>query len=192
MVTYGKTLGGGLPVGVVCGKAALMKRYRDERPGDICFARGTFNAHPGVMGAMNVFLKRVQSPAIQAVYQKMEGLWIDRMKQLNDQLLGQGLPVRVVGMATVWTVVYEVPSRYNWMLQFYMREQGIALSWVGTGRIIFNFAFEDEHFAEFCQRFTRAAQAMQNDGWWWTGQGQSNRTIRREVMREMVRIKWAL
>jgi glutamate-1-semialdehyde 2,1-aminomutase len=28
MVTYGKTLGGGLPVGVVCGKRELMKRYR--------------------------------------------------------------------------------------------------------------------------------------------------------------------
>jgi glutamate-1-semialdehyde 2,1-aminomutase len=192
LVTYGKTLGGGFPVGVVCGKAAWMRRFREEKPGNICFARGTFNAHPGVMGAMNVFLKRVQTPAIQAVYQKMEALWIDRMKQLNDQLLGQDLPVRVVGMATVWTVVYEIPSRYNWMLQFYMREQGIALSWVGTGRLIFNFAFEDEHFADFCKRFIQAAQAMQNDGWWWTAQGQSNRTIRREVMREMVRIKWAL
>ena len=89
MVTYGKTLGGGFPVGVVCGKAAWMRRFHEEKPGHICFARGTFNAHPGVMGAMNVFLKRVQGPAIQAVYQKMEGLWIDRMKQLNDQLLGQ-------------------------------------------------------------------------------------------------------
>jgi glutamate-1-semialdehyde 2,1-aminomutase len=52
MVTYGKTLGGGLPVGVVCGKRDLMKRYRDDRPADICFARGTFNSHPYVMGAM--------------------------------------------------------------------------------------------------------------------------------------------
>ena len=49
MVTYGKTLGGGLPVGVVCGRRELMKRYREDRPADICFARGTFNAHPYVM-----------------------------------------------------------------------------------------------------------------------------------------------
>jgi glutamate-1-semialdehyde 2,1-aminomutase len=46
MVTYGKTLGGGLPVGVVCGRRDLMKRYRDDRPADICFARGTFNPTP--------------------------------------------------------------------------------------------------------------------------------------------------
>ena len=55
MVTYGKTLGGGLPIGVVCGGQALMKRFRAERPADICFARGTFNSHPYVMGAMQVF-----------------------------------------------------------------------------------------------------------------------------------------
>src|SRR5262249_12535332 len=51
MVTYGKTLGGGLPVGVLCGCRHLMKRFHDDRPADICFARGTFNAHPYVMAA---------------------------------------------------------------------------------------------------------------------------------------------
>ncbi|MEI7784966.1 MAG: aminotransferase class III-fold pyridoxal phosphate-dependent enzyme, partial [Betaproteobacteria bacterium] len=58
MVTYGKTLGGGLPVGVVCGQRHWMKRFREDRPADICFARGTFNAHPYVMGAMSAFLRR--------------------------------------------------------------------------------------------------------------------------------------
>jgi glutamate-1-semialdehyde 2,1-aminomutase len=52
MVTYGKTLGGGLPVGVLCGKTRFMKRYRDDRPADVCFARGTFNSHPYVLGGM--------------------------------------------------------------------------------------------------------------------------------------------
>ena len=33
-----------------------MKRFRDDRPADICFARGTFNSHPYVMAAMNEFL----------------------------------------------------------------------------------------------------------------------------------------
>ena len=34
LVTYGKTLGGGLPVGVVCGGRALMQRWREGRPAD--------------------------------------------------------------------------------------------------------------------------------------------------------------
>ncbi len=61
MVTYGKTLGGGLPVGVVCGRKDLMQRFRDDRPADVCFARGTFNSHPYVMAAMDEFLSRLDA-----------------------------------------------------------------------------------------------------------------------------------
>jgi glutamate-1-semialdehyde 2,1-aminomutase len=46
MVTYGKTAAGGLPIGVVCGRRELMRRFREDRPADVCFARGTFNTHP--------------------------------------------------------------------------------------------------------------------------------------------------
>ena len=75
MVTYGKTLGGGLPVGVVCGRRELMKRFREDRPADICFARGTFNSHPYVMGSMYEFLQRLQTPAMQAKYAGLEERW---------------------------------------------------------------------------------------------------------------------
>ncbi|MDZ4163256.1 MAG: aminotransferase class III-fold pyridoxal phosphate-dependent enzyme [Burkholderiales bacterium] len=75
LVTYGKTLGGGLPVGVVCGKQALMQRFRPERPADICFARGTFNAHPYVMGAMDAFLTRLDSPEVRAIYRGLDERW---------------------------------------------------------------------------------------------------------------------
>src|SRR5260221_7064680 len=53
LVTYGKTLGGDLPVGALCGRKHLMKRFRADRPAAISFARGTFNSHPYVMAAMN-------------------------------------------------------------------------------------------------------------------------------------------
>ena len=44
-----------------------MKRFRDDRPSDICFASGTFNSHPYVMGAMNEFLRRIDEPARSGV-----------------------------------------------------------------------------------------------------------------------------
>ncbi len=60
MVTYGKTVAGGLPVGVLCGRARFMRRFREDRPADICFARGTFNSHPYVMGSMYEFLQQAR------------------------------------------------------------------------------------------------------------------------------------
>lgn len=186
MVTYGKTLGGGLPVGVVCGRSALMKRFREERPGDICFARGTFNAHPYVMGAMKAFLDAQQTPEVARLYEGIDERWDGRADLLNNMLAKQDLPVRVANMSTVWTVLYTRPSRYNWMLQFYLRAHGLALSWVGSGRLIFSLNYGDVEFAEVAKRFTQAAQDMQDAGWW-DGPEQSNQTIRKGIFKEMLR-----
>ncbi len=184
MVTYGKTLGGGLPVGVVCGRADLMKRFRPDQPADICFARGTFNAHPYVMGAMDVFLERLDSPEVQAMYANVDARWDARIDQFNAAMAQADLPVRATGMQTVWTIGYTVPSRYNWMLQYYCRAEGLALSWVGTGRLIFSLNYDDAAFAEVVARFVQAAQACQADGWWWSTPGTTNKMLRRQVLKE--------
>ena len=189
LITFGKTLGGGLPIGVLAGRATLMKRSRDDRPVDICFARGTFNAHPYVMAAMNVFLRRLDEPATAALYEGMDERWDAHAAALNARLEAEGLPVRVAGLSTVWTVTYAVPSRYNWMLQYYLRAEGLALSWVGTGRIIFSLAWGDEHFAAFADRFVAAAQAMRADGWWWHPPGATNKTVRRGILGETIRAR---
>jgi len=190
LVTYGKTLGGGLPVGVLCGRHAFMKRYRDDRPADICLARGTFNSHPYVMGAMNVFLQRFESPEIRRLYENLDEVWNNRAATLNARLADEGLPVRVANLSTVWTVTYTRPSRYNWMLQYYLRAEGIALSWVGTGRLIFSLNYTDVDFATVADRFIAAARAMERDGWWWSAPGNTNKSIRRRILREIAATYW--
>jgi len=189
LVTYGKTLGGGLPIGVLCGRAQLMKRYRDNHPADLCFARGTFNAHPYVMGAMNSFLNKIEQPIIKNLYANIEVIWQARKEALNKEFEKRGLPLQIVSMSTVWTIIYTVPSRYNWMFQFYLRRAGICLSWVGTGRLIFNLAFSEHDFSEFCNRVIAAATAMHSDGWWWVQDGQKNKSIRRSIALELLRAR---
>lgn len=187
MVTYGKTLGGGLPVGVLCGRRAFMKRYREDRPVDICLARGTFNAHPYVMGAMHEFLRRLETKDIKAIYESLDDTWSSRARALNDRLVAEGLPLRVVNMSTIWTVLYDRPSRYNWMLQYYLRREGLALSWIGTGRLIFSLNYTRTEFEEVTRRFLAAARAMEQDGWWTAGS--SRQTIRRQILLEMLSSK---
>jgi len=185
LVTYGKTLGGGLPVGVVCGRAALMKRYREDRPADICFARGTFNAHPYVMGAMQQFLMRMETEPVRALYRNLDETWNTRAIALNARLESAGLPVRVANLSSIWTVSYTRPSRYHWMLQYYLRAEGLALSWVGTGRFIFSLNYSEADFAAVSERFVAAARAMERDGWWWQDAALTDKAIKRRVLKEL-------
>jgi glutamate-1-semialdehyde 2,1-aminomutase len=185
LVVYGKTLGGGLPVGVVCGKRQWMRRYRDDVPADICFARGTFNSHPYVMGAMNVFLHFLDSAQATAMYQDLDATWNARAAYLNQRLAQARVPVQVANMSSIWTVLYTQSACYNWLFQYYLRLQGLALSWVGTGRIIFSLNYSQADFDEVSERFVAAALAMQQDGWWYDA-GFSNKDTKRRILRELI------
>jgi glutamate-1-semialdehyde 2,1-aminomutase len=186
LVTYGKTLGGGLPIGAVCGRHHLMKRFRDDRPADICFARGTFNTHPYVMAAANEFLRRLEEPEIAALYETLDMVWDRRRAQLNQRLHDAGLPVRVANLSTIWIIYYTQPSSYNWMFQYYLRAEGLALSWIGTGRLIFSLNYADADFEVVADRIAAAAQAMQQAGWWWADPSASDKSIRRRILREIL------
>jgi glutamate-1-semialdehyde 2,1-aminomutase len=187
IVTYGKTVGGGFPIGVVCGRKDLMKRFRDDRPADICFARGTFNSHPVVMGAMNEFLQFLETPEARQLYgNDLDQRWNARAERLNARLEAEQLPLRIANMSTIWTVCYTRPSRYNWMLQYYFRAEGLALSWIGTGRLIFSLDYRDADFDAVADRFVAAARAMDRDGWWWCDPAATNKSIRRGILKEML------
>ena len=179
MVTYGKTLGGGLPVGVVCGRKDLMKRFPRRPPGrHLLRAR-----HLQLASLRDGGDARVPAPARDAggagaLPRPRCGLG-RAGERLNQRLRDEGLPVQVANLSSIWTVCYTQPSRYNWMLQYYLRAEGLALSWVGTGRLIFSLNYTDADFDAVADRFVAAAKAMQRDGWWWTDPALTNKSIKR-------------
>ncbi|KAH8052548.1 N2-acetyl-L-ornithine:2-oxoglutarate 5-aminotransferase [Aureococcus anophagefferens] len=114
VVVYGKTLGGGLANGVVCGPR-LMKRRR-AKPVRVAYVIGTFSAAPLTLATMSEFL--------------------------------------------AW------PGRYHWMFQYYLRAEGLALSWVGTGRCLFSLDFTLAQYDAVKTALLNAAKQMRTDGWW--------------------------
>jgi glutamate-1-semialdehyde 2,1-aminomutase len=72
------------------------------------------------------------------------------------------------------------------MLQYYLRAEGLALSWIGTGRLIFSLNYSDADFAAVADRFVAAAKAMRDDGWFWSAAAATNKSIRRRILREMI------
>jgi glutamate-1-semialdehyde 2,1-aminomutase len=187
LVVYGKTVGGGMPVGVCCGRKELMCRFDPDHPMRLAYVIGTFSAHPPVMGAMNEFLRWVTNPQAEQLYNEANQGCTAWVASVNKEFAERGLPLRVVNLATVWTILFQQPGRYNWLLQYYLRAEGVMLSWVGTGRCLSNMAFTPEHYAELQAKLVAAASRMKQDGWWLEGLDQPER---RRAMKS--RLTWEL
>ena len=133
MVCYGKTLGGGMPNGVVCGPQWLMARCDPSRPLRLAYVIGTFSAHPLLLGSMNHFLKWVITKEAKDLYDQRDDEVRQFVVDTNAQLEKEDIPLKLASYCTVWTMLFQTPGRYHWILQYYLKDEGINLSWVGTG-----------------------------------------------------------
>ncbi|MEM7184871.1 MAG: aminotransferase class III-fold pyridoxal phosphate-dependent enzyme, partial [Spirochaetota bacterium] len=123
MVLYGKTLGGGLPVGVVCGKEKYMQKFSKQHPLNFLPSRGTFAAHPLVMLSMNQFLKYLQPN----MYDNLDSLWNARRETLNQKLQDAELPLEFINLASIFGIRHHNYSIYNWVLQLYFKKNNLYL-----------------------------------------------------------------
>jgi glutamate-1-semialdehyde 2,1-aminomutase len=137
------------------------------------------------MGAMSVFLEKIETPEIAAIYDNLDQTWNQRRERFNQVMSEKGLSLRAANMSSVWSLYYTDTSRYNWMLQYYLRVEGLALSWVGTGRLIFSLNYSDADFEEVLSRFVRACEAMKAAQWFWAPPELTNKLIRRRILKEM-------
>jgi glutamate-1-semialdehyde 2,1-aminomutase len=138
------------------------------------------------MAAANEFLRRLEEPEVAVLYETLDVVWDRRAAQLNRRLRDAGLPVQVANLSSIWIICYTRPSPYNWMFQYYLRAEGLALSWIGTGRLIFSLNYTDADFEAVANRILAAAQAMQQAGWWWADPQASDERIRRRILREIL------
>ena len=166
MVVYGKTVAGGLPIGVVCGRRELMQRFDPQRPMRLAYVVGTFSAHPAVMGAMYEFLTWVTATDREAQYDDMNRQCAEWVRSTNTRLAEEALPVRIMHLGTIWTVLFSEPGRYNWLLQYYLRAEGVTLSWVGTGRCLSSMDFTAQDYMTLQLAVVNATSQMKRDGWW--------------------------
>ena len=97
LAAYGKTLGGGMPVGAVAGRADLLSRFdwhREAETGGRVFAGGTFGGNPVTMAAGTATLTHLK--AHPEIYEALR----EHGRRLREEIGGfceeRGLPAQVM------------------------------------------------------------------------------------------------
>ena len=160
LVTYGKIIGGGLPIGVVAGRATFMDsidggmwEFGDDsyppRDQQRTFVAGTFCQHPLAMAAAEAVLARLKEagPALQ---ERLNARTASLAATLNAFFQSAGAPMQVVHFGSLFRFVL----RGDLELFFYhMIEHGVYI-WEGR-----NCFLSTAHTDADVERIIQAVQA---------------------------------
>ena len=99
LVTFGKVIGGGLPVGAFGGRAEVMDRIAPAGP---VYQAGTLSGNPMAMAAGRATLERLEPSG----YQRLEELSARLAEGLAAQARAAGVPVQVNRVGSMLTVFF--------------------------------------------------------------------------------------
>ena len=153
LTTFGKIIGGGLPVGAFGGKRAYMEKIA---PSGGVYQAGTLSGNPLAMAAGLATLRRLKT----ADYAALEARTAAFARELHDILAAKGVPIQVPTIASMFTpYVSEGPVTcfaeaqacdQSLFTAFYkqMRAQGIYLAPSGFETGMVSFAHTEADFAK--------------------------------------------
>ena len=135
LATYGKVIGGGLPIGALAGRREFMDaldggawQYGDASVPEVgvTYFAGTFVRHPLALAAARASLRHLQArgPALQAALNATtEGL----AAQLSAEIARRRLPLRVAQFGSLWKIKRADELPYGTLLFTLMRDRGIHI-----------------------------------------------------------------
>ncbi len=176
MVTYGKIVGGGLPIGIVAGKAKYLDavdggywNYGDESypEKEMTFFAGTFCKHPLSMAASKAVLQFIEQDNGE-VQKRVNALTQAFVKQTNAYFQEEKIPMRITYFGSEFR--FEAYGKYDFEtfsaemeLFFYMlMEKGIYIWEKRTCFFSAAHTVEDAKF--FLQAIQKTIQEMRKGG----------------------------
>jgi len=170
MATYGKVIGGGMPIGILAGKKEYMDaldggawNYGDDSFPEVgvTFFAGTFVRHPLALAAAWRVVQYLmdEGPRMQI---QMEERVARVCRTLNTYLEKIGVPIRIPHFSAHAVIDYAPDLKHASLLWFFLREKGIHI-WEGRP-LYFTTAHTDEDLDLFVRAFVESVSDMQKAG----------------------------
>jgi acyl transferase domain-containing protein/glutamate-1-semialdehyde aminotransferase/acyl-CoA synthetase (AMP-forming)/AMP-acid ligase II/alpha-ketoglutarate-dependent taurine dioxygenase len=167
LATYGKVLGGGMPLGVVAGRSRYldgidggMWQYGDDSYPSVqtTFFAGTFCKHPLTMVAAHAVLSKIQAEG-PALFVELNRRTAELAATLNAYFQAEEYPLHVVHFGSLFRFVFAG----NMDLLFYhLIEKGIYI-WEGRNCFL-STAHTEEDVARVVQAVRECVQEMRQGG----------------------------
>jgi glutamate-1-semialdehyde 2,1-aminomutase len=109
LTTFGKIIGGGLPVGAYGGRTDLMTRVAPEGP---IYQAGTLSGNPLAMAAGLATLRIID--ATSDFYDRLERLGAALEAGLHDAIRRLGAPCQVARVGSMWTLFFTPGEVRDW------------------------------------------------------------------------------
>ena len=133
LATYGKIVGGGMPIGVVAGRARFMDtfdggmwQYGDDSfpSAGVTFFAGTFVRHPLAIAAVHAALKyiKAQGPAMQEAVNRRTMRYTGEINAFLEQ---RGVNIRIPHFASQMFIKVQEESDLATLLFYHLRDRGI-------------------------------------------------------------------
>ena len=170
MATYGKVVGGGLPVGVLAGSAQFMDaldggqwQFGDASVPEVppTFFAGTFVRHPVVLAAMKAVLLHLKEagPALQeSLSARMDGL----VQRINAHLEKVGIATRAESFSSWFYLSFAGEDRLGSLFYAYMRYLGIHI--MEGFPCFLTTSHSDEDIRKIGDAFVESISALQGVG----------------------------
>ncbi len=135
LVTYGKVLGGGMPIGILSGKSKFMDaldggpwNYGDKSAPEsgVTFYAGTFFRHPLALAAAHASLSHIKEkgPKLQEqLAEKAERL----VGRINRCFAKNHIPVVVESFASIFYLHFPVEERFASLFYYLLRQKGVHI-----------------------------------------------------------------
>jgi acyl transferase domain-containing protein len=193
LATYGKVIGGGMPIGVVAGKAAYLDAidggawtYGDGSypRADKTFFAGTFCKHPLAMAAARAVLRRLETagPRLQ---QQLNERTARLAGDLDERFRHARAPIRVARYGSLFRFEFEAEATWSDLFFFHLASKGV---FVWEGRTCFLSTAHTEADLEQVLRAAAEAVAELQAGGFFVGAAASRSIPTTESQRGL----WAL
>lgn len=170
LATYGKVIGGGMPIGVIAGRREYMDafdggawNYGDDSVPEagVTFFAGTFVRHPLAMAAARAVVKHLQAagPALQNELNERTAQFAQRA---NDFFDAEGIELKINNFGSLWYFSHGESFHFFSLLFHYLRDAGIHI-WEGRPCFL-STAHSDADVERLLGAFKQAIAEMREGG----------------------------